>query len=101
MRIQLSVLCLVSLSCLSALSIAQGTAGGAAATESSPAQVHVPNRPSSALFEDGQGSQRTEIAFDPHTQTVTMKLLVQDPNGYFIPNIRRENFAVFENDHRR
>jgi VWFA-related protein len=24
-------------------------------------------------------------------------LLVQDPNGYFIPNIRRENFAVYEN----
>jgi VWFA-related protein len=28
---------------------------------------------------------------------VTMKLLVQDPNSYFIPNIRRENFVVYEN----
>lgn len=28
---------------------------------------------------------------------MTIKLLVQDPNGYFIPNIRRENFVVYEN----
>jgi VWFA-related protein len=28
---------------------------------------------------------------------VTLKLLVQDPNGYFIPNIRRNNFVVYEN----
>jgi hypothetical protein len=28
---------------------------------------------------------------------VTVKLVVQDPHGYFIPNIRRENFAVYEN----
>jgi hypothetical protein len=26
-----------------------------------------------------------------------MKLLVQDPNGYFIPNLRRDNFVVYEN----
>jgi hypothetical protein len=25
---------------------------------------------------------------------LTLKLLVQDSNGYFIPNIRRENFAA-------
>jgi hypothetical protein len=28
---------------------------------------------------------------------VTLKLLVQDANGYFVPNLRRENFAVYEN----
>jgi hypothetical protein len=28
---------------------------------------------------------------------VTIKLLVQDPNGYFIRNIRRDNFVVYEN----
>lgn len=28
---------------------------------------------------------------------MTLKLLVQDPNGYFIPDIRRENFVVYEN----
>jgi hypothetical protein len=37
-----------------------------------------------------------EIHFDPTTQVVTIKMLVQDPKGYFIPNIRRENFAVYE-----
>ena len=47
------------------------------------------------LFHGQQGKQRTEIHFDPATGTVTVKLLVQDPNGYFIPGIRRENFAVY------
>jgi hypothetical protein len=28
---------------------------------------------------------------------VTIKLLVQDPNGYFMANIRRDNFVVYEN----
>ncbi len=27
---------------------------------------------------------------------MTIKLRVQDPNGYFLPNIRRDNFAVYE-----
>jgi len=27
---------------------------------------------------------------------VTIKLQVEDPNGYFLPNIRRENFVVYE-----
>jgi len=35
--------------------------------------------------------------FDPATRMVTLKLLVQDPSGYFIPNIRRDNFVVYEN----
>jgi VWFA-related protein len=30
------------------------------------------------------------------SRTVTIKLHVEDPNGYFLPNIRRENFAVYE-----
>jgi VWFA-related protein len=29
---------------------------------------------------------------------VTLKLLVQDPNGFFVPNIRRDNFVIFENN---
>jgi hypothetical protein len=62
-----------------------------------PAEVHAPNRPTSALFEGNQGLQKTETTYDPRTQTVTMKLLVQDPNGYFIPSLRRDNFAVLEN----
>src|ERR1700735_2139890 len=71
-----------------------------AQTSNDPAtqtQVQVPNRPSTALFQGAQGKQRTEIHFDPTTQVVTIKMLVQDPKGYFIPNIRRENFAVYEN----
>ena len=30
-----------------------------------------------------------------------MKLLVQDPNGYFIPNLRADNFVVYENGTRQ
>jgi Ca-activated chloride channel family protein len=60
-------------------------------------QVRIPNRPATALFQGEQGKQRTEIHFDAATGLVTLKVLVQDPSGYFIPNIRRENFAVYEN----
>jgi Ca-activated chloride channel family protein len=59
--------------------------------------IHVPNRPEAALFQGAQGKQRTEIHFEPATGVVTLKTLVQDANGYFIPNIRRENFVVYEN----
>jgi hypothetical protein len=67
---------------------------------SHPQQVHVPSRPA-ALFTGEQGKQRTEIHFDPATSTVTMKMLVQDPAGYFIPGLHRDNFAVHENDVRQ
>jgi VWFA-related protein len=60
-------------------------------------RIHVPNRPSTSLFKGKQGKQKAEIVFDPDTHIVTVKLLVQDPRGYFIPNIRRDNFAIFEN----
>jgi Ca-activated chloride channel family protein len=60
-------------------------------------QIHVPNRAPNPLFKSQQGRQKTEIQFDPATGMVTMKLLVQDPNGYFIPNIRRDNLVVYEN----
>jgi VWFA-related protein len=59
--------------------------------------IQIPSRPAQSLFQGGQGSQRTEIRFDSTTGMVTLKLLVQDPNGYFIPNIRRDNFRVYEN----
>lgn len=65
------------------------------------AQIQVPDRPSTSLFQGEQGKQKTEIYFDPATHVVTVKLLVQDPNGYFIPNIRRDNFAVYENGTRQ
>jgi VWFA-related protein len=59
-------------------------------------QISVPNRASAPLFKGQQGKQKTEIHYDRATATVTLKLLVQDQNGYFIPNIRRDNFAVYE-----
>jgi VWFA-related protein len=82
---------------LAASSILMQCASAQASNDSTP-QTHlqVPNRPSTALFQGAQGKQRTEIHFDPTTQVVTIKMLVQDPKGYFIPNIRRENFAVYE-----
>lgn len=77
--------------------------GGTAAGEqhnsgsAAPQQIRIPNRPSRPLFEGKQGKQRSEIYYDPTTQMVTIKLLVQDPNGYFIPKLRRDDFAVYEN----
>jgi Ca-activated chloride channel family protein len=59
-------------------------------------RLQVPDRPA-ALFTGEQGKQRTEVHFDPATGDVTMKLLVQDPAGYFIPDLHRDNFAVYEN----
>ena len=37
------------------------------------------------------------VDFDPATQLVTVRMTVQDANGSFIPDIRRDNFAVYEN----
>jgi VWFA-related protein len=83
---------------LAASSILMQRASAQTSNDSAPqTQVKVPNRPSTALFQGAQGKQRTEIHFDPTTQVVTIKMLVQDPKGYFIPNIHRENFAVYEN----
>jgi hypothetical protein len=59
-------------------------------------QIRIPNRAAEPLFKGSQGKQGVEIHFDPATGLVTIKLLVQDPSGYFIPNIRRENFVVYE-----
>ena len=64
-------------------------------------QVTVPNRPASPLYKGEQGKQRSEIKFTPSSRTVTVKLMVEDPNGYFLPNIRRENFAVYEDEVRQ
>jgi Ca-activated chloride channel family protein len=58
--------------------------------------VAVPNRPETPLYQGEQGAQGSEIMFVPATRTVTMKLHVEDPNGYFLPNLRRENFVVYE-----
>jgi len=67
------------------------------ASAAGPSKIEIPSRSSTSLFEGRQGKQKTEIQFEPSTGIVTMKLLVQDPQGYFIPNIRRDNFVVYEN----
>jgi VWFA-related protein len=59
-------------------------------------QVTVPARPPNALHKGEEIPQPPEIAFAPGSRTVTIELQVQDPNGYFLPNIRPENFAVYE-----
>lgn len=59
-------------------------------------QITVPNRPAAPVFKGSQGKQGSEIEFAPASRLVTIELQVQDPNGYFLPNIRRENFAVYE-----
>jgi len=60
-------------------------------------QVTIPNRPSKPVFQGQEGERSSsEISFDRLTRTVTVKLSVQDPNGYFIPNLRPDNFAVHE-----
>jgi VWFA-related protein len=84
-------------------------AGGAQAQDSSPqetqktstqpdqsGQVTVPARPAEPLYKGQQGKQGSEIEFAPSSRDVTIKLQVQDPNGYFVPNLRRDNFAVYE-----
>jgi Ca-activated chloride channel homolog len=73
------------------------TAGKNSSSKSPPAsQITVPTRPATPLFKGQQGKQQSQIAFSPSTRQVTIKLQVEDPNGYFIPNIRRDNFAVYE-----
>lgn len=71
------------------------------AEASNRGQINIPSRRPTSLFEGKEGRQKTEIHYDPATRMVTVKLLVQDPNGYFIPNIRRDNFVVYENDIRQ
>jgi len=58
--------------------------------------VTVPNRPVAPLYKGEQGPQHSEIEFTPSTRMVTIKFHIEDPNGYFLPNIRRDNFAVYE-----
>jgi VWFA-related protein len=58
--------------------------------------VRIPARPSSPLFSGEEGKERTEIYFDPVSKTVSLKMLVQDRQGYFIPDLHSSNFVVYE-----
>jgi VWFA-related protein len=86
-----------------ALGVPAMTQSGQRSSPSQPSsgEVQIPTRPVKPLFRGQQGKQHTEIYFDQTTGVVTMKLLVQDPNGYFIPNLRADNFVVYENGARQ
>lgn len=73
-----------------------GQQTGASTQTGQPSQVSVPNRPPTPLFKGEQGAQQSEIKFKPSTRQVTIKLHVEDPNGYFLPNLHRDNFVVYE-----
>ena len=81
------------LACFAASSVLMGSV----LAQESTGPIHVPNRPATSLFRGEQGVQPTQVQFDPDTRTVTIKARVQDSNGYFIPNIHRENFVVYDN----
>src|ERR1700680_4314600 len=46
-------------------------------------QVTVPSRPATPPYKGPQGTQRSETEFTPLSRTVTIKLHVEDPSGYF------------------
>lgn len=74
----------------------QDTQAASQQSSGSAGEVTVPKRPSQPLFKGQQGKQASEIEFAPSSRVVTIKLHVEDPSGYFLPNLRRENFAVYE-----
>jgi Ca-activated chloride channel homolog len=84
---------MIGLFCLSPL--AQGGIGPSAGITTA-GQIEVPTRPANPLFKSEQANQKTETHFDPASGVVTLKTVIQDPRGYFVPNIRRENFVVYE-----
>jgi VWFA-related protein len=60
-------------------------------------QIRAASRPAASIFQSEPGALRPlQVSFDPRTRAVTITLSVEDPKGYFIPNLRRENFAVYE-----
>jgi VWFA-related protein len=68
-----------------------------AATSAGGSSVRIPTKPDASLFQGESGRPSTEIHYDPSTREVTVRLVVQDRQGTFIPNIRRDNFVVYEN----
>lgn len=79
------------------LSLSIGWAGAADLTghtaPTAPGQLTVSPGLSAPL---PQGNQ-ADIQFDPASGIVTVRMTVPDPSGNLIPNIRRDDFAVYEN----
>jgi VWFA-related protein len=76
---------------------AQATNPSTQQPEQQQSPITVPSRPANPVYKGEHPKPRPEIEFTPSNRMVNIKLLVQDPNGYFIPRIRPENFAVYEN----
>ncbi len=55
------------------------------------------SRPAAPLLREGASSRPAEIAFDAATGMVTIKVSLHDLNGFSVPYLRRDNFAVYEN----
>jgi VWFA-related protein len=65
-------------------------------------RLTVPNRPATSVFKGASGERwSSDVSFDRRSRSVTVTLSVRDANGYFIPNLRRENFAVYEDGRRQ
>jgi VWFA-related protein len=67
-----------------------------AAQATNTSGITVPRRPAAPMFKGEQGPQQSEVKFNSGTREVTIKLHVEDSNGYFLPNLRRNNFVVYE-----
>lgn len=64
--------------------------------------LRIPNRPATSVFKGTSGERwSSDVSFDRRSRSVTLTLSVRDANGYFIPNLRRENFAVYEDGRRQ
>ena len=94
--VNIIILLLVFASATSSRSLSPQTPHASNPPHPQESGVTVPSRPVTPLYKGEQGQQRSEIEFTPSSRTVTIKFHVEDPNGYFLPNIRRENFAVYE-----
>jgi VWFA-related protein len=82
---------------IAVLCIAGGSRPAGHAWLSSDQRATTPQRPSESRFQSEPGTPHPlQIAFDPQTRLVTVALSVEDPDGYFIPNLRPDNFAVYE-----
>jgi len=57
-----------------------------------------PTGPRARCLKAKQGAQQSQIKFKPATRQVTIKLHVEDPNGYFLPNLHPDNFVVYETE---
>ena len=56
-------------------------------------EVAIPSRLAKPVYEGQPGEQGSEIEFTPASRIVTMKLMVDDPNGYFPSQMPQLDFS--------